>query len=187
MATSLEKKAAHKEAFLKAMISGGKNLVSRAKGSYVMDAVRKYRPQNLAAVAEDPMSMHGTVLKAMEENGAVGAGMLRNGLNKARLALGDIDTGLGAMAVGRKGMADPNSKSLRKTLFTFKKDNYQKVDLPGEGHYLLNQSRPSITAPLHTVSGIAVPALAMWKGQELLEKVKNKGEGGYPSGERPIN
>ena len=173
---SIDKKAAHKEAFVKGLIAGGKNLATKFNGSYVMDAVRKNRLQNMRAIVDEPMSMHGMALKALEENGAVGAGAVRKGINKGRVLLGDIDTGLGAMAVGKKGLTDPDHKSLRKTLFTFKKDNYRRINQPGGGHVLVNQERPSITAPLHTVSNIVVPSLAMMKGQEIVESFKNKGE-----------
>lgn len=144
-----------------------------------MDAVRQKRIQGLRAVVDEPMSLHGMALKAFEENGAVGAETVRKGINKTRVLLSDIDTGLGAAAIGRKGITDPSHKSLRKTLFTFSKDNYHRVNKKGGGHLLVNQSRPSITAPLHTLSGIAVPSLAMMKGQEILAGIKNKGEAPY--------
>jgi hypothetical protein len=200
--SSLDKEAAYKEAFVKGLLAGGKTLATKFNGSYVMDAVRKSHLQHLRAVADEPMTLHGMALKAMEENGAVGAKAIRNGVNKARILVGDVDTALGAMAVGKKGMTDPNHNSLRKTMFTFRKDNYKKVNFkapnpadpnnPIRKHKLINQERASISAPLHTISGMVVPGLAMMKGQELLENYKNRGnatpaQGGYPSGERTTN
>lgn len=185
----MEKRAAYKEAFLKNMLAAGEQLAAKGRGlldrannSYVMDAVRANRLQNIKAVKDEPVTLHGTVLNSFVENGAIGAGMMRSGINKARVFLGDVDTGLGALAIGKKGMTDPTHSSLRKTLFTFEKDNYVKVDKygpkpskkvpsdPNNLHILEQQTRPSISAPLHAVSGVAVPMLAMAKGMELLHR-----------------
>lgn len=182
-----EKIAAQKEAFVSEAIAGAKAMASRFNKSYVMDAVRKGHMQNLRAAVDDPMSMHGMVFKTLEENGAVGAQTIRKGINKARVTLGDIDTGLGAMAVGKDGVTNDANKSLRKTLFTYAKDNY-KIVKNKDGHTLVSQSRPSITAPLHTVSNLVVPSLAMMKGQEIVQGFRNKGKeqgdyaGYYPQG-----
>ena len=180
--SQLDKQAAYKEAFIKGMIQAGENLVTKVKGSYVADAVRSAHMQHLRAAAEDPMTLHGTLLSSLEQHGAIGAKTLHKALNKGRVALGDLDTALGAMAIGKDGMQDPSSKTLRKTLFTFKKDNYRTVKGSDGFHTLVQQSRPSISAPLTTVSSIGVPMLAMAKGNELIQQHKQPKEVN-PSGE----
>ncbi|MDD2231245.1 MAG: hypothetical protein PHY48_17820 [Candidatus Cloacimonetes bacterium] len=160
-------KELYKEAFLK-------QLASKFKGSYVMDAVRAARPQNAASAAEEAMTLHGTVLGALKQNGAVGADTMGKVLNKGRSFLGDVDTALGAAAMGKKNVQDASANNFRKSMFTFKTDNYRKVEGEGGLHSLQQQSRPSISAPLRTASRIIVPSLAMMKGQELIEGYRNK-------------
>lgn len=192
----MDKQAAYKAAFLKELIQGGKALASKADESYIMDAVRSARPQHIRSIfKEEPMTLHGTVLNSLRENGAVGINPIMKTINRGRLLLGDIDTALGAAAVGKKGLLDPASKSLRKSVFTFSKGNERSIPKDAYGMKgTRQQSRPSITAPLGFVSSLAVPGLAMLKGNEILAGLKNKKnsladvqnngvQGGYPGGE----
>lgn len=180
--SSLDKKAAYKRAFLESLITTGRNLASKAGTSYIADAVRKSHIQHIRAALDDPMTIHGMALNSLGEHGAVGASAIKGAINRGRIALGDLDTALGAAAIGKKGLTDPTNKSLRKTLFTFKKDNYRKVNKSDGTHVLVQQSRPSISAPMHTVAGMVVPALAMMKGQELVESFRNGRKEVNPSG-----
>lgn len=174
----------YKQAFLeglagKAGLLVGKagNMLNKFKSSYVMKAVRDARPQY--AAAEEPMTIHGTVLKALDENGAFGASHIRKGLDKVRRFAEDVDTGLGAIAMGKhnvENMANPAVKSWRKTLFVSEKHNLIKnpTKVPGVNPYgddlnTFNQARrSSISEPIAGVGRMAVPVLALGKGMEIL-------------------
>lgn len=171
----------YKEAFLSTLANKAGTLIKNFKNSnrYVMDAVKNSRAQY--TVADSPMTMHGTILKALDENGAVGAGAIRTGLDKVRSFAEDVDTGLGAMLMGKKNYMDPNSKSFRKTLFTYGKGNTVEEKLTQPNQYggtrtYHGASRPSATAPLGSVGKMAVPGLAMVKGMELINKAKAPSE-----------
>lgn len=180
MTYSQEYKGLYKQALLDGIARKAGNLAGRTKArfSYVADAVKKARPQYSAEVTDTGYSMHGTVLKALEENGAFGAATLRKGFDKVRRVAEDIDTGLGAMAVGKKGLE--SGKGIRHDLFTMKARNWvpgKPSDANPYGKTLGVQyqaKRPSITAPLESISAMAVPTLALMKGSEILEAHKEK-------------
>lgn len=170
----------YKQALLEGIARKAGSLVSKTKSrfGYVADAVKKARPQYGADVTDVGYSMHGTVFKALEENGAFGAGTLRRGFDKVRRVAEDVDTGLGALAIGKKRLAE--GKGFRHDLFTMKARNWlpgkpSDSNPYGKGFGVQYQaSRPSITAPLESVGAMAVPALAFMKGSELLEAQRAK-------------
>lgn len=178
---SVEQGSLYKRALLENLVRGAGRLAGKTSASakllrgklsnnYVMDAVRKARPQYATGVTDTGNTMHGSVFKVLEENGAVGASTIRKGFDKVRTLVEDVDTGLGAMAVGKKSLE--TGKGLRHDMFTFHKRNYVSGGKLGNnpfGDYSTSYqaSRPSITAPLEGVSAIAVPTLAMFKGMEI--------------------
>ena len=180
MTYSQEYKGLYKQALLEGIARKAGSLVGKTKSrfGYVEDAVKKARPQYGADVTDIGYSMHGTVFKALEENGAFGASTLRKGLDKVRMIAEDVDTGLGALAIGKKKLAE--GKGFRHDLFTMKSRNW----IPGKpsdsnpyGKDLGVQyqaSRPSITAPLESIGAMVVPGLALMKGTELLEAQRDK-------------
>ena len=175
-----EYKGLYKQALLEGIARKAGNLVGKTKSrfGYVADAVKKARPQYSAEVTDTGYSMHGTVLKALEENGAFGAGAVRKGFDKVRRVAEDIDTGLGSLAIGKKGLSE--GKGFRHDMFTMKARNWvpgKPTDANPYGKDLgvsYQASRPSITAPLEGIGAIAVPTLAFIKGNEMLEEQRAK-------------
>ena len=182
MTYSQEYKGLYKQALLEGIARKAGVLTSKVKAryGYVGDAVKKARPQYSADVTDTGYSMHGTVLKALEENGAFGATTIRKGFDKVRRVAEDIDTGLGAAAIGKKGLE--SGKGFRHGLFTMKARNW----IPGKpsdsnpyGKELgvsYQAERPSITAPLESVGAMVIPGLAFAKGLDLLEQHRKQSE-----------
>lgn len=146
---------------------------------YVVDAVQKARPQFAPGTVDNSFTLHGQLLKSLDEYGAFGAKQLRHGLDKIRMAAETADTGLGAWAIGKKGLE--TKKGFRYNLFSYKKRNW----LPYKGNSLKNPldpslglkyqaERPSITAPLDAIGATAVPTMAILKGNEIIEQVSGK-------------
>lgn len=180
MTYSKEYKGLYKQALLEGIARKAGSLVGKTKSrfGYVADAVKKARPQYSADVTDTGYSMHGSVLKALEENGAFGASAIRKGFDKARMIAEDVDTGLGAMAIGKKGLE--SGKGIRHDLFTMKARNWIQGKPSDSNPYgkdlgvQYQASRPSITAPLESVGAMVVPILALNKGYEILESQREK-------------
>ena len=180
MTYSQEYKGLYKQALLEGIARKAGSLVGKTKSrfGYVEDAVKKARPQYGADVTDVGYSMHGTVFKALEENGAFGASTLRKGFDKVRRVAEDVDAGLGALAIGKKKLAE--GKGFRHDLFTRKSRNWIPGKPSDSNPYgkdmgvQYQASRPSITAPVESIAAMVVPGLALMKGSELLEAQRNK-------------
>jgi hypothetical protein len=153
----MEKKAAYKEAFL-----------NRIFPKATLEVLKATRPDRIKGLQHENVSLIGAALGMAREGGAVGANAINDGLNKARLAISDLDTGLGHLAAGKTYGKPKGQRSLRASIFT-DSDNmidrgnnmWQKVELP------------SITAPVKTVGTAALLSMGYYKGIEVGEDFKN--------------
>jgi hypothetical protein len=159
--TSAEKHAAYKEAFFK----------------HIAEAVKATRPDRYEALRQTNYSIVGQALKALENQGAIGAKQLNKGLLSVRKRISDADTALGAALTGKHWNASPEElKNLsrvsrfRRAMFTDSKENLVDV---GDDMYKKFRT-PSATAPIKEVANVAVPLLAMNEAYKIVDDVKVK-------------
>lgn len=180
----------YKQAFLETLIRNAgtqsgklaarfKQLSNALHNNYVVDAIRRSRIQYAPNVVDNSFTLHGQILQSLEEHGALGAKQIRQGLDKIRMAAETADTGLGAMAIGKRGLE--TKRGWRYNLFSYRKRNYipdptKHINNPfGAGLGVrLQAERPSITAPLEAIGATAVPTMAVLKGNEIIETVTGK-------------
>lgn len=164
----MEKQAAYKEAFFK-------RLMSREAHNFV----KASRPFRKKLLDEENNSLIGFALGTAAEHGVLGAQYAKDKLNKLRLHVSDLDTGLGHMAAGKKFNLPKGERGMRATIFS-------DPDSAMDG---LQNGMPSITHPVKWVGKTALPMLGYWKASEMLFPNKDKvvqhepgivENGGYP-------
>lgn len=154
----------YKEAFVKTFMQAS----SRAA-----KAVKETKKFRHTAIDNINNTLHGTLLDVMAENGAYGAEPIRTGLNKARKAISDADTYLGALAAGKHWKSKAKG-GIRRSLFVDEKDTYipllgkKKWPLIGKQQHLRHFRTPSITAPVSDLAYYGVPILALQQGVQLM-------------------
>ena len=143
------------------------------------DAIAANKAVRHGMLADESTSIGGAVLSGLANHEALGAHTLNKIVTKASQGINDLDTGLGALAIG-KHVNDPSVRGVRKFLFM----DEHAMPVPGMGPDVSRKVPiPSISKPIAAIGPPLTMMLAWQKGMEYFDSMRGKPPAGAtPSG-----